>query len=106
MEMQGLPPGHRSSNCGMVEDHVGCLNIIGMVLEYLEGGTLYNYLKQHMLFLWICLWDFHNQLLNMLMHLHTHRQSHGDFSMFSVKILERQGELTLKPFNFGQQPQK
>ena len=85
----------------MVEYYVGCLNSIGLVLKFLEGATLYNYLKQHALFLWICLWDFHNQLLNMLMHLHMHKQSHGDFSMFSVKVLERQGELTLKLFKFG-----
>ena len=80
---------------------LGCLVGIGMVLEFLEGGTLYDYLKQRAPSSRIRLRDFHNQLLDALTHLHAYGLSHGDLSMLNVQVLERRGESTLKLFDFG-----
>jgi serine/threonine protein kinase len=71
---------------------LGCLDGIGMVLEFLEGGTLYDYLKQHAPLPRIRLYDFHNQLLDALTHLHAYGLSHGDLSLLNVQVIERRGE--------------
>jgi serine/threonine protein kinase len=80
---------------------LGCLDGIGMVLEFLDGGTLYDYLKQHAPLPRHRLCDFHNQLLDALTHLHAHGLSHGDLSLLNVQVIERFGELTLKMIDFG-----
>ncbi|KAH9994049.1 kinase-like domain-containing protein [Russula vinacea] len=80
---------------------LGCLDGVGMVLEFLEGGTLYDYLKQYAPLQRIRLCDFHNQLLDALTHLHAHGLSHGDLSLLNVQVMERFGELTLKMIDFG-----
>ena len=80
---------------------LGCLDGIGMVLEFLEGGTLYDYLKLHAPLSRIRLRDFHNQLLDALTHLHAYGLSHGDLSLLNVQVIERRGESTLKLFDFG-----
>jgi serine/threonine protein kinase len=80
---------------------LGCLDGIGMVLEFLEGGTLYDYLKQHAPLPHTRLCDFHNQLLDALTHLHGHGLSHGDLSLLNVQVIERCGELTPKLLDFG-----
>ena len=80
---------------------LGCLDGVGMVLEFLEGGTLYDYLKQYAPLPRIRLCDFHNQLLDALTHLHAYGLSHGDLSLLNVQIIERFGELTLKMIDFG-----
>lgn len=80
---------------------LGCLDGIGMVLEFLEGGTLYHYLEQHTPLPRTRLCDFHNQLLDVLTHLHAHGLSHGDLSLLNVQVIERYGELTLKMIDFG-----
>ena len=80
---------------------LGCLDGVGMVLEFLEGGTLYDYLKQYAPLPPIRLYDFHNQLLDALTHLHSHGLSHGDLSLLNVQVIERFGELILKMIDFG-----
>lgn len=80
---------------------LGCLDSIGMVLEFLDGGTLYDYLKQHAPLPRHRLCDFHNQLLDALTHLHAYGLSHGDLSLLNVQVIERFGELTLKMIDFG-----
>jgi serine/threonine protein kinase len=80
---------------------LGCLDGVGMVLEFLEGGTLFDYLKQYAPLPRIRLCDFHNQLLDALTHLHAHGLSHGDLSLLNVQVMERFGELTLKMIDFG-----
>ncbi|KAN0134059.1 kinase-like protein [Lactarius tabidus] len=80
---------------------LGCLDGIGMVLEFLEGGTLYDYLKLHAPLSRIGLRDFHNQLLDALTHLHAYGLSHGDLSLLNVQVIERRGESTLKLIDFG-----
>jgi serine/threonine protein kinase len=80
---------------------LGCLDGIGMVLEFLEGGTLYDHLKQYAPLSHTRLCDFHNQLLDALTHLHAHGLSHGDLSLLNVQVIERCGELTLKLLDFG-----
>lgn len=80
---------------------LGCLDGIGMVLEFLEGGTLYDYLKQYAPLPRARLYDFHNQLLDALTHMHAYGLSHGDLSLLNVQVIERCGELTLKILDFG-----
>ena len=80
---------------------LGCLDGVGMVLEFLEGGTLYDYLRQYAPLPRIRLYDFHNQLLDALTHLHAYGLSHGDLSLLNVQVIERYGELTLKMIDFG-----
>ncbi|KAI0266747.1 kinase-like domain-containing protein [Gloeopeniophorella convolvens] len=80
---------------------LGCLDGVGMVLEFLEGGTLYDYLKQHGPLSRINIRDYHNQLLDALTHIHTHGLSHGDLSLLNVQAIERRGEVTLKMIDFG-----
>jgi serine/threonine protein kinase len=80
---------------------LGCLDGIGMVLEFLEGGTLYDYLKQYAPLPHTRLCDFHNQLLDALTHMHAYGLSHGDLSLLNVQVIERCGELTLKLLDFG-----
>ncbi|KAI0298512.1 kinase-like domain-containing protein [Russula brevipes] len=80
---------------------LGCLDGVGMVLEFLEGATLYDHLKQYAPLPRIRLCDFHNQLLDALTHLHTFGLSHGDLSLLNVQVVERFGQLTLKMIDFG-----
>jgi serine/threonine protein kinase len=80
---------------------LGCLDGVGMVLEFLEGGTLYDYLKQYAPLPRIRLYDFHNQLLDALTHLHSYGLSHGDLSLLNVQVIERFGEQILKMIDFG-----
>jgi len=80
---------------------LGCLDGIGMVLEYLEGGTVYDYLKQYAPLPRTRLCDFHNQLLDALTHMHAFGLSHGDLSLLNIQVVERFGAMTLKLIDFG-----
>jgi serine/threonine protein kinase len=80
---------------------LGCLDGIGMVLEFLEGATLYDHLKQYAPLPHTRLCDFHNQLLDALTHMHAYGLSHGDISLLNIQVIERCGELTLKLLDFG-----
>lgn len=89
-------PPHRN-----IPAFLGCLDGVGMVLEFLEGGTLFDYLRQYAPLPRIRLYDFHNQLLDALIHLHAYGLSHGDLSLLNVQVIEKYGELTLKMIDFG-----
>lgn len=78
---------------------LGSLENVGMVLEYLEGRTLYDVIiarpeltkKQKI--------DYHNQLLDGLTHLHSYRLSHGDLSLLNVQVTTSTN--TIKLLDFG-----
>ena len=78
---------------------LGCLEGIGMVLEYVDGQTLLDVVRARPMEL-----DnarkvsFHNQLLDGLAHLHTHGLSHGDLSLQNVYVTRTD---TLKLLDFG-----
>ncbi|KAJ7451762.1 kinase-like domain-containing protein [Mycena galericulata] len=78
---------------------LGSLENVGMVLEYLDGRTLYDVViarpvlstpKKH---------DYHNQLIDGLTHLHSYGLSHGDLSLLNVQVTF--GSDTIKLLDFG-----
>lgn len=78
---------------------LGSLENVGMVLEYLEGRTLYDVVvarpeltKKEKI-------DYHNQLLDGLTHLHSYRLSHGDLSLLNVHVTSPSN--TIKLLDFG-----
>ncbi|KAG5641946.1 hypothetical protein DXG03_003935 [Asterophora parasitica] len=78
---------------------LGSLENVGMVLEYLDGRTLYDVViarpplseKQKI--------NYHNQLLDGLTHLHSYRLSHGDLSLLNVQVIAPSD--TIKLLDFG-----
>jgi serine/threonine protein kinase len=78
---------------------LGSLENVGLVLEYLEGRTLYDVVivrpeltkKQKI--------DYHDQLLDGLTHLHSYRLSHGDLSLLNVHVTTPSN--TVKLLDFG-----
>ncbi|KDQ27581.1 hypothetical protein PLEOSDRAFT_1025103, partial [Pleurotus ostreatus PC15] len=64
---------------------LGSLENVGMVLEFIDGRTLYDvvihrpFLTPHKKI------DYHNQLLDGLTHLHSYGLSHGDLSLLNVQ---------------------
>ena len=78
---------------------LGSLENVGMVLEYLEGRTLYDVViarpelsKREKI-------DYHNQLLDGLTHLHSYGLSHGDLSLLNVHVTTSSN--TIKLLDFG-----
>ena len=79
---------------------LGSLENVGMVLEYLEGRTLYDVIRAHKPALARAQKvDYHNQLLDGLTHLHGYGFSHGDLSLLNIQVTH--GSDTIKLFDFG-----
>ncbi|KAI1795719.1 kinase-like protein [Ganoderma leucocontextum] len=79
---------------------LGSLENVGMVLEYLEGRTLYDAIRAHKDTLSRAQKvDYHNQLLDGLTHLHSYGFSHGDLSLLNIQVTH--GSDTIKLFDFG-----
>ncbi|KAI0066061.1 kinase-like protein [Artomyces pyxidatus] len=79
---------------------LGCLDGIGMVLEFLDGCTLYDLLISARPGLARArARDFYNQLLDALTHIHAHGLSHGDLSLLNIQVTHR--GTTLKLLDFG-----
>ncbi|KAI0630412.1 kinase-like protein [Trametes polyzona] len=79
---------------------LGCLENVGMVLEYLEGRTLYDVIReQHPTLSRAKKVDYHNQLLDGLTHLHAYGLSHGDLSLLNILVTHSSD--TIKLFDFG-----
>ncbi|KZV70684.1 kinase-like protein [Peniophora sp. CONT] len=78
---------------------LGCLDGVGMVMEYLEGRTLYQVIKDRPPLGRARKCDYHNQLLDALCHLHSYGLSHGDLSTLNIQVV--QNDTTLKVFDFG-----
>ncbi|KAI0645756.1 kinase-like protein [Trametes meyenii] len=79
---------------------LGCLENVGMVLEFLEGRTLYDVIREQQSTLSRAKKvDYHNQLLDGLTHLHSYGLSHGDLSLLNILVTHSSD--TIKLFDFG-----
>lgn len=78
---------------------LGCLEMVGMVLEFIEGRTLDDVLKDRPMLSTAQKTDYHNQLLDGLTHLHSYGLSHGDLSLTNVQVVN--GTNTIKLLDFG-----
>ena len=84
---------------------LGALENVGMVLEYIEGRTLWDVIKESTSS--ECKTeltrekkiDFHNQLLDGLTHLHSFGLSHGDLSLLNIQVTWSSD--TIKLVDFG-----
>lgn len=78
---------------------LGCLENVGMVLEYVDGRSLYNVICQRPSLFRQKKIDFYNQLLSGLTHLHSFRLSHGDLSLLNIQVTHSSD--TIKLLDFG-----
>ncbi|KAG2132529.1 kinase-like protein [Suillus cothurnatus] len=78
---------------------LGCLENVGMVLEYIDGRTLYEVIRPRPVLTRKKKIDFYNQLLDGLTHLHSFRLSHGDLSLLNIQVTHSSD--TIKLFDFG-----
>jgi hypothetical protein len=78
---------------------LGCLEMVGMVLEFIEGRTLDDVIKVRPALTKEQKIDYHNQLLDGLTHLHSYGLSHGDLSLTNVQVTNRSN--TIKLLDFG-----
>ena len=77
---------------------LGCLEGVGMVLEFIEGRTLLDVVRSRPPLTRDRKIDFHNQLLDGLAHIHSYGLSHGDLSLLNVYVTKTD---TLKIIDFG-----
>jgi len=78
---------------------LGSLENVGMVLEYVDGRTLYDVVIARPPLTIAEKIDYHNQLLDGLTHLHSYKLSHGDLSLLNVQVTTRFN--TIKLLDFG-----
>ncbi|KAJ6594295.1 kinase-like domain-containing protein [Mycena capillaripes] len=78
---------------------LGSLENVGMVLEYIDGRTLYDVVIARPAMTTAKKRDYHNQLLDGLTHLHSYGLSHGDLSLLNVQVTT--GSDTVKLLDFG-----
>lgn len=78
---------------------LGCLENVGMVLEFVEGRTLYDVVIARPELTTVQKIDYHNQLLAGLAHLHSYGLSHGDISLLNIQVTH--GADTIKLLDFG-----
>ncbi|KAL0565542.1 hypothetical protein V5O48_016481 [Marasmius crinis-equi] len=80
---------------------LGSLENVGMVLEYIDGRTLYDVIveSEHTPLSKAKKIDYHNQLLDGLAHLHSFGLSHGDLSLLNIQVTHSSD--TIKLLDFG-----
>ncbi|KAJ6625783.1 kinase-like protein [Mycena sp. CBHHK59/15] len=78
---------------------LGSLENVGMVLEFIEGRTLYDVVIARPPLSTRQKLDYHNQLIDGLTHLHSYGLSHGDLSLLNVQVTT--GSDTVKLLDFG-----
>lgn len=78
---------------------LGCLENVGMVLEYIDGRTLWDVVRERPLLTTEKKVDYHNQLLDGLTHLHSFGLSHGDLSLLNIQVTCSSD--TIKLLDFG-----
>ncbi|KAG8214053.1 kinase-like domain-containing protein [Butyriboletus roseoflavus] len=78
---------------------LGCLENVGMVLEYVDGRTLYDIIRNRPPLSRAKKIDFYNQLLDGLTHLHAFHLSHGDLSLLNIQVTRSSD--TIKLLDFG-----
>ena len=77
---------------------LGCLEGVGMVLEFVDGRTLLEVVRARPPLEKNRKIDIHNQLLDGLAHLHSFGLSHGDMSLLNVYVTRND---TVKLLDFG-----
>ncbi|KAJ6521954.1 kinase-like domain-containing protein [Mycena vulgaris] len=78
---------------------LGSLENVGMVLEYIDGRTLYDVVIARPPLSTRQKRDYHNQLIDGLAHLHSYGLSHGDLSLLNVQVTTASD--TVKLLDFG-----
>ncbi|KDQ57404.1 hypothetical protein JAAARDRAFT_35124 [Jaapia argillacea MUCL 33604] len=78
---------------------LGCIENLGMVLEFVEGRTLYDVIREQPPLTRYQKLDYHNQLLDGLTHLHSFGLSHGDLSLLNIQVTHAYD--TVKLLDFG-----
>ncbi|OBZ70876.1 hypothetical protein A0H81_09147, partial [Grifola frondosa] len=78
---------------------LGSLENVGMVLEYIEGRTLYDVIREQQELSRDKKIDYHNQLLDGLTHLHSFGLNHGDLSLLNIQVTFSSD--TIKLLDFG-----
>lgn len=78
---------------------LGSLENVGMVLEFVDGRTLYDVIIARPSLTPVQKIDYHNQLLDGLTHLHSYRLSHGDVSLLNIQVTTPTN--TIKLLDFG-----
>jgi hypothetical protein len=78
---------------------LGSLENVGMVLEYIDGRTLYDVVIARPPLTASQKRDYHNQLIDGLTHLHSYGLSHGDLSLLNVQVTTASD--TVKLLDFG-----
>lgn len=78
---------------------LGALENVGMVLEYIDGRTLYDVITERPSLSLPKKIDYHNQLLDGLTHLHSYRLNHGDLSLLNIQVTLSSD--TVKLLDFG-----
>lgn len=77
---------------------LGCLEGVGMVLEFVDGRTLLEVVRARPELTRELKIDYHNQLLDGLAHLHSYGLSHGDLSLLNIYVTKTG---TIKILDFG-----
>lgn len=77
---------------------LGSLENVGMVLEYIDGRTLYDVIRARPVLTRAQKIDYHDQLLDGLTHLHAFDLSHGDLSLSNIQVTSSD---TVKLLDFG-----
>ncbi|KAF7793984.1 hypothetical protein EIP86_005109 [Pleurotus ostreatoroseus] len=78
---------------------LGSLENVGMVLEYIDGRTLWDVIKEQPSLTHAKKVNIHNQLLDGLTHLHSFGLSHGDLSLLNIQVTFSSD--TIKLVDFG-----
>ncbi|KIK69175.1 hypothetical protein GYMLUDRAFT_152738 [Collybiopsis luxurians FD-317 M1] len=78
---------------------LGSLENVGMVLEYIDGRTLFDVISVRPPLALSKKIDYHNQLLDGLTHLHSYGLSHGDLSLLNIQVTHSSD--TIKLLDFG-----
>ena len=78
---------------------LGSLENVGMVLEFIDGRTLWDVVRECPPLTTVQKIDYHNQLLDGLTHLHSFGLSHGDLSLLNIQVTVSSD--TIKLLDFG-----
>jgi len=78
---------------------LGCLENVDMVLEYIDGRTLYEVIRPRPTLTRAQKIDFHNQFLDGITHLRSFGLSHGDVSLLNIQMTHSSD--TIKLLGFG-----
>lgn len=79
---------------------LGCLEGLGMVLEFVDGSSLFDVIRDPQARLTReTKVNFHDQLLSGLAHIHSFGLSHGDLSLLNIYVTNRTN--ILKILDFG-----